>query len=196
MNFEQATGVLERERDRYMEALMQIENERATGDGEKEAMVLKELEDKKSELEQELASLQEQERLLDEEAKTLDEREEQLVKEEHEYWEQENEYEYKLKNHLENNAQMQNQWKSNFSGITKHYDYLKKLNVLNDVFNIEIEGEFGTISGFRLGTLGSKGNDVDADEINAACGQCVLLLSTIALKTEFTFEQIELKPLG
>jgi len=80
--------------------------------------------------------------------------------------------------------------------VTKHYDYLKKLNVLNDVFKIEIEGEFGTISGFRLGTLGSKGNDVDADEVNAACGQCVLLLSTISIKAEFDFIDIELKPMG
>jgi beclin len=80
--------------------------------------------------------------------------------------------------------------------MTKHFDYLKKLNVLNDVFKIEIEGEFGTISGFRLGTLGSKGNDVDADEINAALGQCVLLLSTISIKAKFDFDGIELKPMG
>lgn len=67
---------------------------------------------------------------------------------------------------------------------------------MNDVFNIKIEGEFGTISGFRLGTLGSKGNEVDADEINSAIGQCMLLLSTIALKSEFQFSYIELKPMG
>lgn len=94
-----------------------------------------------------------------------------LTKEEQEYWEKENDLEYKLKNHLENNSQMKNQWKSNFSGLTKHYDFLKKLNVLNDVFSIDIEGEFGIISGFRLGTLGSRGNEVENEEINGACGQ-------------------------
>ena len=83
-----------------------------------------------------------------------------------------------------------------FIGITKHYNFLKRLNVLNDVFKIEIEGEFGTICGFRLGTLGSRGNDVDADEINAACGQCVHLLSTLALKAEFKFPTVDLKPMG
>jgi len=91
-----------------------------------------------------------------------------LIKEEKDYWEKENEFEYKLKNHLETYSQMKNQWKSNFSGIVRHLDYLKKLNVLNDVFNIDIEGEFGTISGFRLGTLGTRGNEVESEEINGA----------------------------
>lgn len=196
MTFENAAKGLEKERDKYLQYLKQIETEIANTDFEVLNSDIKDLEAKKSDLESELAALEEEERGLDEEQKELDVREKQLAQEEQDYWEKENDFEYKLKNHLENNAQMKNQWKSDFSGITKHYDFLKKLNVLNDVFNIEIEGEFGTISGFRLGTLGSKGNDVDADEINAACGQCVHLLSTIALKSEFIFSQIELKPMG
>ena len=55
---------------------------------------------------------------------------------------------------------------------------LQATNVYNDVFNIWFEGPFGTISGFRLGRM--PNNPVDWDEINAAWGQCVLLLHTMA----------------
>ena len=141
---------------------------------------------------EELEALNEEERKLDIEAEELILREELLVEQENKYWEEENDYEYKLKNYLEETAQMKNQWKH----IDKHYKYLKKLNVLNEVFNIEIDGEFGKISGFRLGTLGTKGNIVEAEEINAAWGQWVLLISSIALKAEYTFANIDLRPLG
>eukprot|EP00344_Euplotes_crassus_P006757 CAMPEP_0197005352 /NCGR_PEP_ID=MMETSP1380-20130617/28853_1 /TAXON_ID=5936 /ORGANISM="Euplotes crassus, Strain CT5" /LENGTH=272 /DNA_ID=CAMNT_0042424453 /DNA_START=298 /DNA_END=1114 /DNA_ORIENTATION=- len=179
-----------------MENLQKVQQEKSKIDAEKDENQEKVLTTKKEELESELAALIEEEKILDEETKQLEEEEAAITVKEQEYWEKENEYEYKLKNHLESNAQMKNQWKSHFSGLTKHYDYLKKLNVLNDVFSINIEGEFGTISGFRLGTLGSKGNEVENEEINGAIGQCILLVSTIALKTEFTFSNIDLKPMG
>ena len=55
---------------------------------------------------------------------------------------------------------------------------LKRTSVFNDVFHIWHEGAFGTISGFRLGRMSTVA--VEWDEINAAWGQSVLLLHTLA----------------
>ena len=55
---------------------------------------------------------------------------------------------------------------------------LKRTNVYNDVFHIWHRGAFGTISGFRLGKTPT--HPVDWDEMNAAWGQAVLLLHTLA----------------
>ena len=168
MTFESATKLLEKERDKYLENLKRIEQDASNTNSEKDQEDIKNLEEQKIQLEAELAALAEEEKILDSDTKELGEQEMKLIQEEQDYWEKENDFEYKLKNHLENNSQMKNQWKSNFSGLKMHYNYLKKLNVLNDVFNIEIEGEFGTISGFRLGTLGTRGNEVESEEINGA----------------------------
>jgi beclin len=55
---------------------------------------------------------------------------------------------------------------------------LRKSNVYNDIFHIWHDGPFGTISGFRLGRTPAV--QVEWDEINAAWGQAVLLLHTMA----------------
>ena len=59
-----------------------------------------------------------------------------------------------------------------------HLKRLQQTNVYQDVFRIWHDGPFGTIGGFRLG----RTNDVTVewDEINAAWGQAVLLLHTMA----------------
>lgn len=75
---------------------------------------------------------------------------------------------------------------------------LKRTNIYDDAFHIYYEGHFGTINGFRLGRLPSQpvggvvcvlpSNlpdtiQVDWSETNAALGQAVLLLDTIAKRT-------------
>ena len=60
----------------------------------------------------------------------------------------------------------------------EHLTRLQATNVYNDVFNIWHDGPFGTISGFRLGRTNNC--PVEWDEINAAWGQAVLLLHTMA----------------
>ena len=50
--------------------------------------------------------------------------------------------------------------------------------MLNEVFHINCDGVFGLISGFRLGRTSAQ--PVEWDEINAAWGQAVLLLHTLA----------------
>lgn len=59
-----------------------------------------------------------------------------------------------------------------------HLKRLQQTNVYQDVFRIWHEGPFGTIGGFRLGRTNDVG--VEWDEINAAWGQAVLLLHTMA----------------
>ena len=59
-----------------------------------------------------------------------------------------------------------------------HLERLRHTNVYNDAFHIWHEGPFATISGFRLGR--TPACPVDWDEINAAWGQAVLLLHTLA----------------
>ena len=59
-----------------------------------------------------------------------------------------------------------------------HLKRLQQTNVYHDVFRIWHEGAFGTIGGFRLGRTAEA--PVEWDEINAAWGQTVLLLNTMA----------------
>ena len=59
-----------------------------------------------------------------------------------------------------------------------HLKRLQQTNVYHDVFRIWHEGPFGTIGGFRLGRTSEA--PVEWDEINAAWGQTVLLLKTMA----------------
>ncbi|KAI6021443.1 APG6-domain-containing protein [Pisolithus microcarpus] len=71
---------------------------------------------------------------------------------------------------------------------------LERTNVYNDAFCIGHDGVFGTINGLRLGRV--PGAPVEWSEINAAWGQTLLLLYTIARKLDFTFENYRLVPMG
>lgn len=64
---------------------------------------------------------------------------------------------------------------------------LARANVYNDAFCIGHDGVFGTINGLRLGRV--TGVVVPWAEVNAAWGQALLLLHTIARKVGFVFEQ-------
>eukprot|EP00124_Ichthyophonus_hoferi_P000946 Ihof_evm7s41 gene=Ihof_evmTU7s41 len=73
-------------------------------------------------------------------------------------------------------------------------DTLKRTNILNDAFHIYFAGPFGTINNFRLGRLPDV--PVEWAEINAAWGQAVLLLNTLAKKLQFVFTRFVLVPKG
>ena len=68
---------------------------------------------------------------------------------------------------------------------------LQATNVYNDVFRIWHIGPFGTISGFRLGRTSKE--PVEWTEINAAWGQAVLLLHTMAqvISCQIIYEALE-----
>ncbi len=73
---------------------------------------------------------------------------------------------------------------------------LRRTNVLASVFHISFDGPYGTISGCRLGT--TPENPVEWWEINAAWGQAVLLLDTLARAVDgkFKFKKGKLEPRG
>ncbi|GFU24889.1 beclin-1 [Nephila pilipes] len=73
-------------------------------------------------------------------------------------------------------------------------DKLIKTNVFNATFHIWHSGHFGTINGFRLGRLPNI--PVEWGEINAAWGQTVLLLHSLAKKIDLTFKRYRLVPMG
>lgn len=81
---------------------------------------------------------------------------------------------------------------------------LERTNVYNDAFCIGHDGVFGTINGLRLGRVpgvpvslmvtlegipSSTSRQVEWAEINAAWGQTLLLLYTVARKLDYTFEK-------
>uniref|UniRef100_A0A914X6X1 Beclin 1 n=1 Tax=Plectus sambesii TaxID=2011161 RepID=A0A914X6X1_9BILA len=73
-------------------------------------------------------------------------------------------------------------------------DKLSKTNVFNLTFHIWHSGRFGTINGFRLGRL--PDDQVEWNEINAAWGQTVLLLKSLAKRIDFQFTDYEPVPMG
>jgi beclin 1 len=66
--------------------------------------------------------------------------------------------------------------------------------MLNEVFQIATNEELGTISGFRLGRLPTT--DVKWEEINAAMGQAVYLLTVLAHRFSFKFERYDITLCG
>jgi beclin 1 len=78
--------------------------------------------------------------------------------------------------------------------LSEEYNALKTTSVLDDSYYICCDGLFGTINGFKLGRLTSI--HVSWVEINAALGQCVLLLDSIAKSAAFEFSKFELIPFG
>ncbi|KAK5237853.1 Vacuolar protein sorting-associated protein atg6 [Exophiala xenobiotica] len=71
---------------------------------------------------------------------------------------------------------------------------LQRTNVYNDTFCISHDGSFGTINGLRLGRLPNQ--TVDWTEINAAWGQAILLLATVAERLRYSFQGYRLRPQG
>ncbi|CAG8513138.1 6371_t:CDS:2 [Scutellospora calospora] len=180
-----------RERDCYIDFLKKI-NVSVISDAEQENLqkeiqeirsgelaaikTLKDIECDRDALKKELAT-------LEEEARELDKLEES-------YWQEFNDF------HIQLQA-FQNERDSvnlKYDHDAKQLEKLQRTNVYNDTFGISHDGNFGTINGFRLGRLPDV--MVDWNEINAAWGQTLLLLATIANKLNFTFKNYRLIPLG
>lgn len=147
----------------------------------------------------------------DELAKELAELEDEmkdLAEREQRFWEECNDYQIKLQ-------AFQNERDSinlKYDHDVKQYEKLQKTVVYNDAFCISHDGPFGTINGFRLGRLSSHQvkkkssqrlqiiqnqykeilmilhTQVSWNEINAAWGQTLLLLYTVANKLKFQFQ--------
>lgn len=127
---------------------------------------------------------------LDEELKLLEAEEKALEEEEAEFWRSHNEHLLALAEQASRLASLRAAYAADYATLEK----LERTNVYNDAFCIGHDGVFGTINGLRLGRV--PGVPVEWPEINAAWGQTLLLLYTIARKLDYTFENYRLIPMG
>ncbi|GBC03299.1 hypothetical protein RclHR1_05060002 [Rhizophagus clarus] len=180
-----------KERDCYIDFLKKV-NESVISDSEKISLQKEIQEIKSNELAaiKKLKDIENESNALKKELAALEEEEKELDRLEESYWQEFNDFHIQIQT-------FQNERDS----VNLKYDYdakqlekLQKANVYNDTFCIGIDGPFGTINGFRLGKLPNV--PVEWSEINAAWGQTLLLLSTIANKLNFTFQTYRLVPLG
>jgi len=106
------------------------------------------------------------------------------------FWIENNEYQSQLNAFNEERDSLLNK----YNHATEQLAKLRKTNIYNDVFRIWYDGPFGTINNFRLGRLPNQ--PVEWSEINAAWGQCMLLLNTLANKMGHKFQNYRLIPNG
>jgi len=181
----------------YQQALVRLEKSGSCSPGQQpldEAQFEREMAKCREEEEKEEGKIAELERQLEElEAEKLDlkSQTEDLDRTERDYWRRFNHFNFELDAHLEEKAGLV----SKIEGACAQLELLKRTNIYNDVFHIWHDGPFGTINSFRLGKTSKI--QVEWDEINAAWGQAVLLLHTMASSCdEFEFSQNRLIPMG
>ncbi|KAH8980239.1 APG6-domain-containing protein [Lactarius akahatsu] len=156
-------------------------------DAERKIARLKE--DKRIAIEQLREAEREREQLA-EELGSLELEEKTLEEEEEEFWRS---YNAHLLRSAEQSSQLAS-LRATYVADSATLERLERTNVYNDAFCIGHDGVFGTINSLRLGRV--PGVPVEWAEINAAWGQTLLLLYTIARKLDFTFENYRLVPMG
>ncbi|KAI0829802.1 APG6-domain-containing protein [Trametes gibbosa] len=183
-----------KERDGYIAFEKEVKKEKdREGSGvnrlEAEAKIERLKDEERLAIEQ-LKTAERERQQLEEELKSLEREEAALEEEESEFWRQHNA-------HLLKSAEQASQLaalRAAYAADSATLDKLERTNVYNDAFCIGHDGVFGTINGLRLGRV--PGVPVEWAEINAAWGQTLLLLYTIARKLDFTFENYRLVPMG
>ncbi|KAI0744209.1 APG6-domain-containing protein [Daedaleopsis nitida] len=184
-----------KERDGYIAFEKEVRKERerdgaaAGSKAEAEAKIERLKDEERLAIEQ-LKAAERERQQLEEELKTLEREEKALEEEEAEFWQQHNAQLLKAAEQASQLAALRAAYAADSSVLEK----LERTNVYNDAFCIGHEGVFGTINGLRLGRV--PGVPVEWAEINAAWGQTLLLLYTIARKLDFTFENYRLVPMG
>ncbi|KAL4073906.1 APG6-domain-containing protein [Scleroderma citrinum] len=183
-----------KERDGYIAFEKEVRKEK---ERESQEMSREEAERKIERLKIEERSILEQLRLaerekeqLDQEIRALELEEKILEDEEAEFWRSYNDHQLASANQ----ASLLSSLRAAYAADYATYEKLERTNVYNDAFCIGHDGVFGTINGLRLGRV--PGVPVEWSEINAAWGQTLLLLYTIARKLDFTFENYRLVPMG
>ena len=183
-----------RERDAYISFLKDLQA-KAQSDSTPEQIAAEEkelakiLDEEKAAL-TELEALEEQKRLLEAEIDDLEDEGKALQKEEEGFWKSRNAFDEEMHELTTNLASLQEK----YSHDQQQLDRLQRTNVFNDTFCIGHDGFFVTINGLRLGRLPNQ--HVEWAEINAAWGQTLLLLTTVAERLDFEFNGYRLKPLG
>ena len=183
-----------RERDAYVGFLKSLQSASSpipTADDVAAAeKSLEETLDKEHAAFEELQSLEAEKRGLENEIAELEEQSQALELEEQKFWAERNAFDdemYQLSTTL-SSLQQKHQHDQ------QQLQALQRTNVYNDTFCIGHDGYFGTINGLRLGRLPNQ--NVEWSEINAAWGQTVLLLVTVAERLGYTFKGYRLRPMG
>mmetsp|Transcript_120593 Transcript_120593/g.257535 ORF Transcript_120593/g.257535 Transcript_120593/m.257535 type:complete len:411 (+) Transcript_120593:53-1285(+) len=177
----------------YLEAHSKLEEELRSRGAEDPAALEAEIAEMEAEercLLQELEACGRQEAELEEELERQRRQEDQLRREEEEFWLGVAEYQLDLEEREEESAATAGA----IQYATSELNRLKRTNVLNDMFHISQEGQFGTINNFRIGRLPDQ--LVPWEEINAAWGQACLLLDALVKKCGLRMEQYRLLPRG
>lgn len=181
-----------RERNLYAECLKQeqadIPSDEDIAASEKAFQAAKKEEE---EAFQALLRLEKEKEALDAEMAALEDESRALDGEEERFWRERNTFSAKL-SEFQNERDSVN---SKFDHDSQQLLKLQRANVYNDTFSIHHDGHFATINGLRLGRL-SNIVPVDWPEINAAWGQALLLVVTVADKLGFKFENYEPLPMG
>lgn len=151
---------------------------------------LEELRKTEDELKARLMKTEGQRLEIAEKKKVQEKREAELKEEEQAYWKEFNQHQEKMLQFKDD--QMSVQFQLHYT--TDQLGRLKKTNVLNSTFHIWHNGHFGTINGLRLGRLQTV--PVEWAEINAAWGQTVFLLTTLARFMGIEFDRYRLVPYG
>ncbi|KAI9680169.1 MAG: autophagy protein 6 [Trizodia sp. TS-e1964] len=180
-----------RERDASVEYLKKITSDAPT---EEEMVAAKQALDatrkRAAEALTELERLEKERASVEEEIADLEEQSRQMDTEEDSFWRERNSFTQMLSDFLNERDAINLQYDHD----TLQLERLQRTNVYNDAFCIGHDGFFGTINGLRLGRL--PANPVEWTEINAAWGQTLLLLVTVANKLGFTFDGYRLRPIG
>lgn len=180
-----------KERDAYIQFLKTLNNsiptEEEVASAENALQKAKEQEAKAFE---DLIALEREKAGLDAEIAALEEESQALDKEEAAFWASRNAFTERILDIQTSRDALD----AKYAHDTLQLERLSRTNVYNDTFCIGHDGFFGTINGLRLGRLPTQ--NVEWSEINAAWGQTLLLLATIAEKLGFTFQGYRLKPMG
>ncbi|KAI1314285.1 autophagy protein Apg6-domain-containing protein [Xylaria venustula] len=180
-----------RERDAYASYLKQIQADVPTDEDVAESeRLLAQARREEEESMSELLKLEKEKAALDDEILALEDESRKLDVEEEEFWRDRNAFASKL-TEFQNERDSIN---SKFDHDSQLLGKLQRANVYNDTFSIHHDGNFATINGLRLGRLSSK--PVDWPEINAAWGQALLLVVTVADKLGYKFDGYEPLPMG
>ena len=180
-----------RERDAYVEFLKQAQRDIPTD--EERAKTKRDLEDARKREQvalEELEALEAEKAKMEDEIAALDAEADDLDDEEERFWRERNAFTQELTAFQQERDSLQKRPQHD----TKVLESLQRTNVFNDAFCIGHDGLFGTINGFRLGRLAD--HPVEWPEINAALGQCVLLLVVVSEKVGCKIRGYQLLPIG
>lgn len=177
-HYDQMGHQLQQEVEQYRAEMTELDSE------------LDDLRKMEEDLKARLMKTEERRKSIAAEKKDQEDREVRLKEEEQVYRKEFNQHQQKMLQFKD--EQMSAQFQLHYT--TEQLNRLKKTNVLNSTFHIWHNGHFGTINGLRLGRLQTV--PVEWAEINAAWGQTVFLLSTLARFTGVEFERYRLVPYG